>query len=277
MAVQPRVSGRLGNVIDLNITFYRNGVATDPYAVRKVSIYRSAVQAENLVAEFPVISPLNTTYPNPLSRELDSSGVASPGVFHLYWDVPATGIPVPDIFFDVWHFLADDPGALPGVTETGGTVGDVTGGSILDDETLWQSCCERFWLYDDGFFCDSGLETIRLGFEAIDMKYQQPEVRTLEVGMMPLPLYDYNYNLIAPIIPQLTATISFMTDNCENLILNESMRIGLRQGTFRSNPFVLQYTLDSSRFLKGSYKYQITVTLPNGETRVSPPFSIQVS
>ncbi len=160
---------------------------------------------------------------------------------------------------------------------TGSAGTDITNGDSIDDEDLWSTCCEKFWLYSDGFYCDAGLENIRLGFEPMDEKFLQPEVRTLEVGLMPLPLYDYDYNKIAPILPRIEATFSLMTDNCELLISAEPMRIGLRDGTFRSNPFTLQYTFDTSRVIKGCYKYQVTLNLPNGETRVSPKFNIQVS
>lgn len=302
----PRVSGRLGNQIDLNITFYRDGVPTDPFAIRRVTIYRAAIKPENIVAAFEIIDVENPSYPNPLARELDTGevgkcgtlppGKIKPGVFHLFWDVPKDGIPVPDIFFDVWSYLPIKPDGL--VPESGltdlvqeftnppnsfeeGTVvqgdTDFANDQILEDETKWQNCCQRFWLYDDGFFCDAGLETLRIGFQAIDEKVQQPEIRTLEVGMMPLPLYDFDYNFVAPIIPNLKATFSLFTDSCETLISQEPMRIGLRQGLHRTDPFVLQYLFDSSRVLKGAYKYQVFVKLPNGETRVSPKFSLMVS
>jgi hypothetical protein len=264
----PRVSGRLGNPIDLNVTFYRSGIATDPYAIRKVQIYRSAVEDENLIAEFPIVDPGDPTYPLPASRENDSAGTPKPGVYHLYWDVPKTGIPTPDTFFDVWSYLPDVC-----IDESGGT----TGGDCIDDETQWQQCCNQFWLYPDSFYCDSGLENIRLGFEAMDIKLHQPEYRTIEVGMMPLPLYDYDYNKMAPIIPMLTGYFSLYTENCELLIDREPMRIGIRQGTYRTNPFTLQYTFDTRRVLKGSYKYQVSVCLPNGESRASPKFQLQVS
>lgn len=313
MAVYPRISGRLGNVIDLNITFYRNGVPTDPYAIRKVMIYRAAVAPENLVAEIVITCPDDPNYPSPLVREFEcvsepvdvtpgecpKSGqsqqvkIAKPGVFHLFWDVPKDGIPVADIFFDVWHYLGDSPSSgcstCPEVPSNDAQqialnqdpdacpVPGVIPPEPEPETCITQTCSEKFWLYPDGMYCDAGLETIRLGFEAIDEKFYQPEKRTLEVGLMPLPLYDYDYNLIAPILPYLQATLTLMTDNCEVLIPAEPMRIGLRQGTYRSAPFVLQYTFDTMRVLKGSYKYQIEVKLPNGETRVSPRFNIQVS
>jgi hypothetical protein len=265
--ILPRVSGRLGNPIDLNVTFYRNGVPTDPYAIRKVSVYKSAVQPENLVAEFPVVLPSDTMYPSPISRDNDSSGTPRPGVFHLYWDVPANGIVVPDIFFDVWSYFATDPGGSGATAEE----------ANLNDESLWTSCCNQFWLYSDGFFCDDGLTNIRLGFEPMDIKMTQPETRTIEVGITPLPLYDFDFNKIAPIIPRLTATFTMTTDNCELIIDRAPMRIGLRQGTYRTNPFTLMYLFDTKIVLKGSYQYQVVVTLPNGETRASPYFHLQVS
>jgi hypothetical protein len=300
----PRVSGRLGNLIDLNITFYRDGVPADPFAIRRVEIYRAAVKKENRVAAFEIIDVMNPSYPNPLSRELVDGQLGKcgtvpptafkPGVFHLLWDVPKSGIPCPDIFFDVWSFIPTNPGGLlpesaltspdREFTSPIGTDADLhpipgenVNDQIEDDESLYQRCCQKFWLYDDGFFCDAGLENFRIGFEPIDEKFQQPEVRTLEVGLTPLPLFDFDYNYVAPIIPQLKATFTLMTDNCETLIAAEPMTIGLRQGTYRNNPFVLRYLFDTSKILKGSYKYQVAVQLPNGETRISPKFALMVS
>lgn len=265
-----RVSARLGNQVDLNNTFFRNGVPTDPFAIRLVEIYKSSVQQENLIAEFPIVSPLDDNYPAPLTKPVDTSGNPEAGKFSLLWDIPKSGIPVPDIFFDVWHFIPDDPGVG---TDSDGNVNE----SLLDDEDLWIKCCNEFWIQNDGFFCDSGLENIRIGFEALDIKFTQPEVRTLEVGLMPLPLYDFDFNKIAPIIPQLQGFFTLQTDNCETLIDQEPMRIGLRTGTFRSNPFTMQYTFDTNRVLRGSYQYQVLLQLPNGETRASPFFGLQVA
>lgn len=266
----PRINARLGNTVDLNITFFRDGVPTDPFAIRKVEVYKSAVQPENLVAEFPVLSPLDPNYPAPITKVVDSNNSPEPGKFSLFWDIPDSGIVVPDIFFDVWYYIPVDPGI--------GTDSDgLTHEELLDNEDYWQKCCNRFWIQQDGFHCDDGLETIRFGFEAMDLKFTQPEVRTLEVGLMPLPLYDFNYNLVAPLIPQLKAFFSLRTDNCETLIDNVPMRIGLRQGSYRSNPFVLQYTFDTTKVLRGSYQYQVVIQLPNGESRASPYFGIQVA
>ena len=327
----PRISGRLGEPIDLNITFYKNGVPTDPFAVRRISIYRSAVTRENLIVQIPIVNPCDPVsagsgneYPFPLTREEDHHHHILPGVFHYIWDVPCTGIAVPDIFFDVWEYVIACPpgeGSEPHCYRHEehehpccpehehhehheheheehhseghehhhhhGSECTPSSGSeiicspevqhIMNDECFWQKSCNEFWLYPDGFTTDTGLETIRLGFEAIDVHMYQPEKRTIEVGMMPLPLYDFDYNKIAPIIPRLRATFTLSTENNEILIDNEYMRIGLRQGTYRSDPFVLQYTLDSKRLLKGTYKYRCTLLLPNGESRASPDFYLQVS
>jgi len=264
MDALPRISGRLGQPIDLNVTFYRDGIPTDPYAIVNVSIYRVAVQQENLVIVASVVPPWDVNYPSPLSRELVGSEIA-PGIFHLIWDVPTHDIVVPNIFFDVWSYIPDHPSS--------GT-GDE---SILTDEGLQRKCCNEFWLYPEGFVCDAGLSNIRLAFESMDIKFHQPEVRTLEVGLMPLPLYDFDYNKIMPIIPLLRACFSLYTEHRELLIDREQMKIGLRAGTFRSNPFVLQYLFDTGRVLKGSYFYRIDLTLPNGETRSSPEFALQVA
>ena len=66
---KPRISGRRGQLIDLNIDFIRNGVATDPYAIRYVEIYKTQVLPHNLIATIPVIDPCDPSYPTPLCRE----------------------------------------------------------------------------------------------------------------------------------------------------------------------------------------------------------------
>lgn len=264
MAILPRISGRIGQPIDLNVIFYRNGIPTDPYAIIKVQIYHTAVQDENLVAEIPILPPTDPNYPSPLVKALSTGGSQDPpGEFHLLWTPPKADILVPNIFFDQWSYLPDQ---FDGSNEI-----------PLDDSGYWQQCCNEFWLYPEGFNCDTGLETIQLGFEALDVKLWKPEVKTIQVGLMPLPLYDFDYNKIAPLIPQLQATITIETENCEVLVQDAPMRIGIRQGTFRSNPFVLQYLFNTSGFLKGSYRYRVTVRLPNGETRVSPDAIIQIN
>jgi hypothetical protein len=263
-----RISGRLGQPIDLNTTFFRNGIPTDPYAIVNVSIYSVAVKRENLITVIPISFPWDPNYPSPLSRDEGSSG-AKPGVFHLIWDVP-TNITVPNIFFDVWNYLPDNPGISS-------SLGITAEENLLNDESLQRRCCNEFWLYPEGFSCTDDLTTIRFGFEPIDIKFHQPEVRTLEVGLMPLPLYDFDYNKIMPIIPFLKAFISISTEHCEPIIVKQPMKIGLRAGMYRSNPFTLQTLIDTTKFLKGSYTYSCLIQLPNGETRSSPQFILQIS
>jgi hypothetical protein len=94
---------------------------------------------------------------------------------------------------------------------------------------------------------------------------------------MPLPLYDYNFNLVNPLIPFLRPTVSVETQHNELLVDNDPARMGIRQGSYRSNPWVIQYDLDTTRFLKGSYRYWITLNLPDGSTRVSRKFIFTIS
>jgi hypothetical protein len=54
------------------------------------------------------------------------------------------------------------------------------------------------------------------------------------------------------------------------------MGIGVRQGSYKSNPFVFKYLLTTSDFLIGTCKYRITVNMPNGETRVSDDFFFEI-
>lgn len=279
----PRVSGRLGEPVALNVRFFRNGVPTDPFAIRRVRIYRSSVSEENLITEIPFVLPGDPTYPLPATKPVDDVGDPIPGAFVLEWDVPDSGIPVPDIFFDVWDFLCDDCRDASGGGGAG-TDGFTDVDPCLDDEETFTSLCNKFFLFPNGWFLDDGLEVPRFGFEALDLKFHQPECRTLEVGLMPLPLYDFDFNFMAPLIPQMQATFTMESENNEVLINQEPMTIGLRQGSFRTNPFTLQYKLNTvvvestgCPILKGTYKYRVALQLPNGETRVSPDFTLQIS
>ena len=88
----PRVSGRTGQPIALNVRFFRNGVAADPFAIRRVKIYRSAVADENLIAEIPFLFPGEEDYPSPAIQDVDSNGDPIPGAFTLIFEVPSSGI-----------------------------------------------------------------------------------------------------------------------------------------------------------------------------------------
>lgn len=258
----PRISGRTGSSIALNATFYLNGVPTDPFAIRRIDIFQGSEKPENLVAQIPIPLPTDLTYPSPLIKPVNGSGDPIPGAFTLVFDVPSDFV-APSVYIDVWRFVGQDPG-------TSGSDVD------LDNEAFWKSQCNRFWIFADGFFIDDGLVVPRLGFEAIDKVFRKPEVRTLEVGIVPLPLYDFDFNRIAPIIPQLNAFITIQTDNCELLVDKAPCRLGVRQGSFRTHPFVVQFTLDTNTFLVGTYQYRITLELPNGETRTSEPLRMTI-
>lgn len=281
----PRISARRGQVVDLNVDFLNNGVLTDPYAIRRVEIYKGSVVPHNLVTTVTVIDKDNVLYPSPLCQDEEATDIGDCGTipdteaipivgkYHLPFAIPAD-YEVPDVYFDVWYYFADDPCGDLGTDPT-----ELTGCDIdeLTYDSLLLKCCHRFWVYPDEWFCDDKLQTIRFGFEPLDQRFHTPEVRPLEVGLMPLPLYDYNFNLVNPIIPFLQPTITIETQFCELLVDNDACRIGIRQGAYRSNPWVIQYDLDTSRFLKGTYRYYLTLTLPNGSTRVSRKFILTIS
>lgn len=260
MALDPRISGVVGQSINLNGAFFVNGQATDPFAIRRIDIYQSKVADENLVAQIIFDLPSSSSYPSPATQEVDAMGALLPGRFSVQFDVPSDFV-APETYFDVWRFIGDDPGT----------------GADLDDETLWLSQCNQFWLFQSMWAIDDGLVVPRFGFEPLDIKFSKPEVRTLEVGIMPLPLYDFDFNRIAPLIPHLQASIHIETTECEVLVDSSPMNIGLRQGSFRTNPFVLQYQLDTSTFLRGTYVFRTTLNLPNGETRVSPDMHFTIA
>jgi len=289
----PRISARRGQVVDLNVDFLRNGVGTDPFAIRKVEIFKDQVVPHNLVSTIPITDPSEFVgtnndvplYPAPLCQEEEGSdteigvcgteppapgeGEPIPGRYHLPFAIP-DDFSVPGVYFDVWCYFAENP------CEEGTAFEDCD----LDNpefEHKMLKCCHRFWVYPDEWYCDDDLQTIRFGFEPLDQSFNSPEIRPLEVGLMPLPLYDYNFNLVNPIIPFLRPTITIETQNGEVLATDEPCEIAIRHGSFRSNPWVVKYLLDTSNFLRGTYQYQITLHLPNGQTRVSRKFIFTIS
>lgn len=270
----PRISARRGQTVDLNVTFLRGGVPTDPYAIRFVEIYKSQVLPHNLVTTIAIPDPTDVDYPSPICQEASAdgtSGVAEAGKFHLPYSI-AEDFEVPDVYFDVWYYFADNP--CEGETGTGTNACDIDD-DAFDSQLL--KCCHRFWVYPDEWFCDDRLQTIRFGFEPLDQKFHSPEVRPLEVSLMPLPLYDYNFNLVNPIIPFLQPTITIETQHCELLVDRAACTIGIRHGSYRSNPWVVKYELDTTDFLKGTYRYYITLNMPDGTTRVSRKFILTIS
>ncbi len=152
-----------------------------------------------------------------------------------------------------------------------------TAAALRHHPELLLKCCHRFWIYPENWFCDDRLQTVRFGFEPLDQKFYSPEQRTLEIGLMPLPLYDYNFNLVTPLIPFLTPTITIETQHHELLVDKEECRMGLRQGSYKTNPFVIQYDVDTTRFLKGTYQYHIALRMPDGSSRVSRKFILTIA
>jgi hypothetical protein len=262
----PRISGRKGKVVDLNIDFYNNGILTDPYAIRKIDIYKTQVAPHNLVATIPVANPDSTEYPSPLCVEA-ASGTSGhiAGKYHLPFSIPVD-FTAPDVYYDVWSYYPTDP-----CNTTTCDLNDSALTSQLSTE------CHRFWIYPDDWFSADKLQTIRFAFEPLDNKFHTPELRPLEIGIMPLPLYDYNFNLVTPMIPYLNPTITIETRNCELLVDKDPCRIGFRQGSYRSNPYVIAYDIDTNLFLKGTYQYQVCLNLPDGSSRVSQKFIFSIA
>jgi len=278
----PRISGRLGQTVDLNVDFMHNGVLSVPFAIRHIEIYKTQVLPHNKVATIPVVDPTDALYPSPVFQEYVETeagqcGTEPPspteflaGKYHLPFLIPHD-FAAPDVYFDVWYYFPEDPCGLLGTAGTDCDLSDPVYDSLLI------RCCHRFWVYPDEWMCDDKLQTVKFGFEPLDQKFYTPEERPLEVGLMPLPLYDYNFNLVNPMIPFLQPTISIETQHNELLVSDDPCRIGLRQGSYRSNPWVVQYDMDTTRFLKGTYRYFIKLKLPNGSTRVSRKFIFTVS
>lgn len=261
-----RISGRKGSEIRLDMKFYRNGILTDPYAIRRINIYKTSRSDSNLLATIDITDPDSSIYPSPLGQELDSaSSSLVAGSYYYDFDIP-DDFDAPEVYIDEWFFIGDE-------------LINSSGSSVIDDETVWDSQCGKFWVIPgDGWFLDDSLLTARFGFEPLDVKFIKPEVRNLEVGIIPLPLYDYDCNLISQLMPYLNAFITIKTvDGCDTLVDDAPMKLALRQGTFRSSPFVARYLLDTTSFVSGTYRYNIRLELPNGESRVSSSSYLTIS
>lgn len=250
----PRISARTGQPVGLNVTISRNGVPTTPYALRRIDIYYQSVTEENLVSQIIFGDPDSTDYPLPAT-------ISGDGLITVEFQVPTTF--QEGIYFDVWRFIGSES-----------TASDFD----LDDEDEWISQCNQFWVFPDGWYLDDGLITPRFGFEPLNNRFTKGSITNLEISLMPLPLYDYDQSRINPIIPQICPYITVETEENEVLLGLEKApgKIGLRQGTYRSNPYVIQYLLDTTRFLKGTYVYKVILELPNAEVLISPPFRFTI-
>lgn len=232
------------------MTILRNGAPESPYALRRIDIYRGSPRPGQLVASVIFPDPADTSYPSPAEE-------VGPGQFHVPFLIPDDFVPG-EIYLDVWHFLGDDPG----------TEGP-------DDESLWMSQSGMFWVYDDVWISDDELHTKKLTFEPLDKKLRRGEIRTIEVAIHPIPLYDYDFNKMAPLIPQLEPSITIHTSFDELIVEDSPCKIGIRQGANRNSPFVVQCTVDTRTLLRGTYKYRIKTNIgPN--TIISPIFYFTV-
>lgn len=237
--MNPRVAGRLGTQVALNMQFNRNAVPDVPFAVRRIDIYRGSIRRPNLVAQIPVELPGSTNYPAPLVADLNS-----PGSFTAVFDAPDTLVPG-DVYFDVWNFIGDDPG----------------GTADLDDESLWIAQSGRFYLFDDVWITDDYLSTLKIDFDPLDKILRRGEIRTIELAIFPLPIYEHDWNKLIPLIPQLEPTITIKTDYDELLVQDAPCKIGVRQGANRNSPYVVQCQIDTRGLLRGTYKYFIKTRL----------------
>ena len=283
----PRISGRTNQLIDLNVDFYNNGQLADPFYIQRVEIYQCSVTPANLVAAIPFVDCGDALYPAPacqesIQQDAGLCGTAPPtdptlitGKYHLLFLVPPE-FKTPDVYIDVWYFYPYDPCNSPsyGTTSTSGTNPCDCNDPAFHD--LLVQCCHRFWIYPDSWYCNDNLQCVNFSFEPLSTRFNFPENKCLEVGLMPLPLYSYNKNLVNPLIPFLKPTITIGTQYCDVLVQDGTMEIGLRQGQYRSNPWTMKYNLNTSLYMRGSYWYQVKLTLPDGSTRVSQKFWFEI-
>jgi hypothetical protein len=230
----PRIAGRLGQDVELNMAFYHNGTLQSPYGIRRIDIYEGTIKPEYRVDRIIFPAPSDAGYPLPAVE-------TGPGLFEVQYTIPSTFVPA-QVYYDVWYYI---PTA---VTDP-------------DDETLWRNHYGQFWAYDDVWAHDDGSSTRRIGFEPLDKKFRRGEISNLEVAIHPLPLYDYEFNKLAPIIPQLSPTVSIWTSKDELIMANIPCKMGIRHGRSRNSPFVVQCALDTRTLLIGTYRYIVTVNV----------------
>jgi len=236
------------------MSFVHNGLKEDPYAVRRIDVYRGFVRPGQLVSQIIVPPPSDPLYPFPLIHDTGA------GQFEALFAIP-DDFAVDDVYVDVWSFLPEDIGT-----------GDP------DDESLWLSQQGQFWVLDDSWIVDDLLHTKRLGFEPLDKKLRRGEIRTIEVALHPLPKHDFDYNKFAPSIAQLNPTITVSTTHKELIagLVDAPCNIGIRQGSHLNSPFVVQCLIDTRLLLRGTYRYRIKVPLSDGSVVISEEFSFTV-
>jgi hypothetical protein len=270
--------GCVGEKVTLNVAFYKNGVPADPFAVKSIKIYKTSVRDDNLVTEIIFPGCTDNDYKSYLNRiidtnipttgncgtESDPTYIAGSYEYELCLD---RSIFTSGVYFDVWCFIGD---------ETGNNCVSETGSIDCENEDNWSCQCNKFFVQDCGWTIDDDLTVTRLGFEPLDTRFVQPEKRYLEVSYQALPIYDFDYKKVSAIMPQIRGTITIESQNCEVLVDSAPMSIGLRSGSYRSNPYTLRYMLDSTKFIKGTYRYRVVAALPNGQTISSGNFNLTI-
>lgn len=289
----PRISARNGQLVDLNVDFYNNGKLDDPFWIKKVEIYKCNTSPHNLQSIITVIEPDNPYYPSPICQEKmatndgdcgteDIQEIYIPGKYHLPFLVPSD-FKSPEVYIDVWYYYPKNPcdpdsfpADCPPVNDL--TDEDITNCDITDPdlEHLLKSCCHRFWVYPDSWFCSDGIQTVEFSYEPLSVRFNYPEKRNLEIGLIPLPIYNHNRKLVESLIPYIKPYITIGTQHCEYIVSDVLVELGFRQGHNCQNPWMIKYLLDTNKFLKGSYWYQIKLELPDGTTRVSNKFWIEI-
>jgi len=248
--IYPRIAGRIGSLTNLNMSILRNGKPESPYALRRIDIFRGSARPGQKVSSIIFPDPEGTAYPSPATE-------ISAGIFSVQFLVPDTFVPC-EVYIDVWHFSGQDP---------------ITGDP--EDESLWISQSGMFWIFDDTWIADDDLQTKRIGFEPLDKKLRRGEIRTIEVAIHPLPMYDYDFNKFAPMISQFQPKMTLWTARDELLAKSAVCKIGVRQGHNRNSPFVVQCVLDTRTLVRGTYKYVIEINVDNNVI-ISPKFNFTV-
>jgi hypothetical protein len=256
----PRVAGRIGNTIDLNVTFYHNGVPQAPAAIRRIDIFKGSIRSNNIVDQIILPPPTSPSYPGPLRQ-------IRPGAFVLPYVIPSTFVPN-EVYYDVWNYVGSPP--MPDVPGTDELVVD------LDNKAFWVAEYGQFMVFEDDWIEDDGLFTKKLAFNPLDTRIRKGEIKTIEINIIPVPARSFEYNRLAGILPNLRPTISFRTTNNEYLagMTNIPCTIGIMQGHHK-HPFVIQCPVDSTNILIGTYQYNISV-LVGDQQIISEPFSITV-
>jgi hypothetical protein len=250
VATYSRINARAGNVVNLNMRVLKNGQLQSPHALREINIYRGSIRPGNIVATIAFPDPADVAYPTPATELAE-------GEFVVPFFVPEDFVTC-DQYFDVWSFVGEDPGT-PGV----------------DDTSLWISQYGTFHVYDDVWISDDELRTLKVGFEPLDKRLRRGELRTIEIAIHPLPLYDYNYNVLTPIIPQLSPTITIHTAYDELIVSDSPCLIGVRQGRGRNSPYVIQCLFDTTTLIRGMYRYTVKVMVGD-QTIISPRFYLTI-